>query len=377
MMHDMLHYYQPHLHHFLGRKKHTLPNNVSRAYYWSFEDALWDVLPTLGIAKGSTLLLPDFYCIDVVQNLNSHGYNVEYYPLDASFQISESLFTKYVQKSQPSAVVIFHACGIRSTILQTSFLRMLMNKGTVVIEDAVHNLIDMSAVVIQHHNHIIIDSLRKVSPLPGSFVYGKPEVIDRLQLHPMLFSWYSVQSGLYYFLFWIGMKFASILSFTKLAHYLHDHVLKKHDNIIGVELRSHKGLPIIQHIHRYIDVQRIQHVKQYQVALYMQTFHSLHIPQQNLSRTQELHVFPYITSPLIAEKLHPLLAKKNIYLTQKFMDSPWGKRHAVLFLPIGPHISNNEIVSLCHVIAICLRIISFDPSDPVATPSRPHTRQAQ
>lgn len=373
----MLHYYQPHLHHFLGRKRHTLPHNVSRAYYWSFEDALWDVLPTLGIAKGSTLLLPDFYCMDVAQNIISHGYIVKYYPLDTSFQISESLFTKYVQKFQPSAVVIFHACGIRSTILQTPFLRLLMKKGTVVIEDAVHNLIDMSAIAVQHKNHIIIDSLRKVSPLPGSFVYGKPEVIELLQQHVTSISWYSIQSGLYYFLFCIGMKFASILSSAKLAHLLHRHVLKWHDDIIGDELRSHKGLPIIQHIQRYIDVQRIQHVKQHQVALYMQTFHSLHIPQQTLPHTQELHVFPYITSPRIAEKLYPLLAKKNIYVTQKFMDSPWGKRHAVLFLPLGPHVSNNEIVSLCHAIATCLRIISFDPNDPIAISSPLRTQQAR
>lgn len=349
----MLHYYQPHLHHFLGRKQHHLVSNVNRAYYWSFEDALWDIFPSLGIQQGSTILLPDFYCMDVVNNIQSHGYKVEFYALDKNFQVNEDVLQQKVKHTAPSVIIIFHACGITSSIMKKQYIQTVFQKEIYIIEDAVHQLIKPEHVQILHTNHFIIDSLRKVSPLPGSFVYAKPEHIALLQQKTVHISWYSVQSGLYFLCFSLGLKIASLLNNAWLAHVLHDHVLKAHDDIVGDEKRSHAGIYLIQLLHHYIQFQRIEKIKRDQVGLYKTMFTQFKLPQVEIAITNEskLHVFPFVTSSSEMKKLVAKLHNKKLFLTHKFPDAPWSKKYGVLFLPLGPHIKKGEIEHLCTILA--------------------------
>lgn len=134
----MIHYYQPFLLPFLHRKRYRVPDAIQREYFVSFEDALWKLLPTYGITHGSTILVPDFYCMDVVNNIQSHGYTVRFYALDDHFQNIDP-FPKLIKKTDPAAVIIFHACGIRNKKADT-WIRENADGNLLIIEDAVQTL---------------------------------------------------------------------------------------------------------------------------------------------------------------------------------------------------------------------------------------------
>lgn len=114
----MLNYYQPFLWPFLQVKPNPVPSGIDSYYYHSFEDALWDLLQhKFNPGKKLTILVPDFYCSDVLDNLKLHGYKYIYYSLDKNFQITSSQFRKYLWLYKPDAVIIFHPCGLTSNLL--------------------------------------------------------------------------------------------------------------------------------------------------------------------------------------------------------------------------------------------------------------------
>lgn len=80
-------YYQPWLFPFLSLRKRYVPDGITRYTYHSFEDGLWDLLQHRGVARGAVILVPDFYCMDVISNIQNHGYTVVMYPLNKQFQI--------------------------------------------------------------------------------------------------------------------------------------------------------------------------------------------------------------------------------------------------------------------------------------------------
>src|SRR3989344_8457166 len=168
----MINYYQPWLYPFLKFSKTSISPRVKRFFYHSFEDALWDLLKNKKIPRGSLFLIPDFYCGDVLENIRLHGYKFIHYPLDKNFQIKVSKFSKILKKHPPDAVVIFHACGITSRLLSDLSWIKVLDKKTLLIEDSVHRVINPSKLKLVSDSHFIIDSLRKISPLYGSSMYG-------------------------------------------------------------------------------------------------------------------------------------------------------------------------------------------------------------
>ena len=178
----MLTYYQPFLFPFLHAKKYVLPKNVYRKFYISFEDGLWNLLKSQQIEHGSTIFIPDFYCMDVVQNIQLHGYTPVLYTLDDHFQISKknSDYLRRIQK--PTVLILFHACGIQNKRLTDPVYIQSVAQNSLVIEDAVQRLVNPENIQLHHANHVIIDSLRKTSPLHGSFIYGSKQLIHNLEV---------------------------------------------------------------------------------------------------------------------------------------------------------------------------------------------------
>jgi len=347
----MLYDYQTHLHHVLGHTRHTLARGVSRIYYWSFEDALWDVLLSFSVPKHAVILIPNFYCMDVVNNMKSHGYRPVMYPLDKNFQVSPSVMDAYIKRFHPHIVLVFHVCGITSSVLSSHILDTYMNHGGFVVEDAVHRLLTIERIKLIHTNHFIIDSLRKVSPLPGSFLYGKPQQITHLQHGQLHLSTYAICTTLIFVLYSIGLHLASFLSSGKLAHALKKHLLQRHDNIIGDEHRPHHGMFGIPFLHTCVQADNVKSKKLKQVTLYETLCKKFHIPFLNtLAYESEISMFPLVFPAHIMQRLSNNLHSHHIPVTYKFPDAPWSKTYGVLFLPLGQHVRVQEIECLCEKI---------------------------
>lgn len=359
----MINYYQPFLLPFLRTTPYTLPHHLKRYYYFSWEDGLWDLLEKKNVPRGSTILIPNFYCIDVVENIKNHGYHPVFYTLDNFFQIEHKQFRAIVEKEQPSVIFVFHACGLTSNLFKETAWMSSANNETIIIEDCVHRLVDPDDIQLLHPNHVVMDSLRKDSPLPGSFMYASPEFLSFDQGGRIL-TWYFLSSSVLYIYFRFVLTLSAILHISRLTSYAHTHILKAHDDIIGDSTKPHKGLFWIPWVHRFIHFKKVKNLKKKQVKYYIQRLPQSAIPESYYSITipeeeyQHLHVYPLgINLPAeTCKKLEASLHAKGIIVWCKFPDAPWSKDKAVLFLPLGFHIQKKDINYICQ------EILSFQHS---------------
>jgi len=351
----MIDHYQPFLLPFLKTRMHKIPKGVRQYYYYSFEDGLWDLLEKKKIPKGSTVLVPDFYCMDVVSNIRSHGWRVEYYNVDDSFQISLSSFKKYVQKYNPMVIVIFHAVGITSALsLHLDWIASL-RKNSIVIEDSVHRLVDPEKISIPRNNWFILDSVRKVSPLPGSFLYGKTDDMSFPQTKARFNIVYICSTVLLYIFFRFILIAGHVLSSSRLIYFAHKTVLAKHDNVIGDSSIPFRGLPGIPHIHRFLDFHAVSERKNTQVKLYesllwpyaSKIFFRIRI---HIGDYPFLHAYPIGIYGKVPNNLRNTLTSKRMMIWEKFPDSPWSQSRSVLFLPLGFHIKDKDIKNICNTL---------------------------
>jgi hypothetical protein len=345
----MINYYQPWLLPFLSVKKKRVPIGVKRYYYHSFEDALWDLLLKKQIKKGSILLFPNFYCQDVLNNVKAHGYKYVLYPLDPHFQVSPKTFRKYVKTYKPAVVFIFHACGITLRLITDLSRDNYLSQDTTIIEDCVHRLVNPKKVTLLGDNHYIIDSLRKVSPLPGSCLYGTAQSLSFPQTSNSSISEYVISSSLYYLWFRFALTISAVANVPSLASWAHTYVLKKHDDIIGDSRVPYSGFPLILHIFDRFNFNKVEKLKTKQVKLYerylnpifnKKPFYKVCVSKEDYGK---LHVYPlgYSIKPDI--QLERYLHKKGVVVWFKFPDSKWSENGGVLFLPLGFHITERNI----------------------------------
>ncbi len=356
----MLTYYQPFLFPFLHAKKYVLPKNVYRRFYISFEDGLWNLLRSHHITPGSVILIPDFYCMDVIQNIQHHGYTPVFYPLDDHFQISKKRFDYLRRVHKPTVIFLFHACGIQNTLLTDSAYIRKIARQSLIVEDAVQRLVNPKNIHLHHANHVIIDSLRKTSPLHGSFIYGSEQLIHNLEVQiPYLEFGYQVFTLLLFITFRLIFLIGVIFKSDVLVRYAHMHILRIHDDYIGDSIYGHTGPWYIPLIHQHISFSRIEHLKGKQSIRYARVLTKIHqIPELYSIRIDKqhypyLHVFPLgfkITKKISHETINLYFKQLGIPIWTKFPDCPWSKTRAVLFLPLGFHVGYNEIDRVCRLL---------------------------
>lgn len=356
----MLTYYQPFLLPFLHRKRYTLPDGVFQTHFLSFEDAMWSIFSLKNISQKSIVLVPDFYCMDVVENIERHGYTPVFYPLDNNFQIAKLVLERLIDTYKPSVLILFHACGITNTRLADGkYIEKLCNH-MLVVEDCVHRLINPSTVSVYHPNHFMIDSVRKVSPLYGSFVYSKmPISIPKIQMRQKEYS-YIILTHLLYSLFRIAFVLGVVIRSYGLVSFAHKRLLRFHDDLVGDSTYGYKGSRRNRMLHHYIDFSYIETHKQKQVALYEHLLKPLYIPSSPWYKVHMrsldkklLHVYPVgfkSRADFIVADVEKVLRDNRIPVWFKFQDSPWSNDRAVLFLPLGFHVTTGDIQRVCRLL---------------------------
>ena len=330
---------------FLQWQKNKLPENLECKYYLSFEDALWHIFSN----KRVKFLVPDFYCSDVLDNIREHGHEYVYYPLDKDFQISNAKFIKYLWLYQPDVVIIFHAAGVSSQLLIDTNWLSEIPEDCVIIEDSVQRLVDPRKTKPINNSHVVIDSLRKVSPIPGSRVFGKPDFFDKLPKRTLTTWHYAPLAFLYYLIFRLGLR----LGFTTWAF---DKALKRHDDLVGNDFGSALGIPFFWPLINRLNYNKIYKNKEDLVKIYEDylkkiyinpLFYKIEITEEDFGK---LHVYPVGINGPPPEKLIRHLHNNKILVWYKFTDTPWSKNRGILFLPLGFHIKENDIKKIGEVL---------------------------
>lgn len=361
---------------YLTWKRQQLPKTYNRTFFTSWEDALWEILRQKQILTG-TVLVPDFFCLDVIENMRAHGLQCEYYQLDKNLQPVTTDFLEQLKKYQPHIVVLFHAVGIQNNLL-TSFTswQKFLPKNTLLVEDCVHRVLSLSNVKVLHSNHIVIDSLRKVVPLMGAQCITHRSLALQPTPPTTTDSLYRVRLLWLWILFQLYLSLASYSKSWKTAAYWNtqaEAAMSKGYDLIGDNYTGVAGLAIFAWLSQYLAVDRIAAAKTWQVAVYeSQLTDTL---QQGWIRTisptepGSLRGYPLIVNNTAAKTFLATLRKKGLLVRYELAGCPWSNRQKILYLPLGPHLNSKDILSICKIIQRATKV-SAVPTLP-ARPVRP------
>ncbi len=344
---------------FSFRSDYTLPDELAENNYLSWEDALWDIIDVYKIKKGSVVLIPTFWCMDVVKNIGEHGLRCEYYPMDANFQTSEDELTRAIQTHRPTIVVIFHSVGIHNTLMTAN--NGWMSKLTdhqFVIEDSVHSIIDPREIIIKRDRHFVIDSWRKVMPLQGATIYGRKSEVSKFSHTRKSLSMYSFRI----IWLWVTMQWWLVLSSLRFPDYVSRAMKFKSttakraekDMIDAYELMGDSATacatlwPFV-FLRKHINTSYIKDIRRRQVIQYENLLELLWTDKRFI-RIQiaaddfgELRGYPICMTLASADYLIGKLREHGILIRSELEGSPWTKNKKVIYLPLGPHLSSRDI----------------------------------
>lgn len=338
----------------------SLAEGIRHRFYLSWEDAMWDLVDRLPIRAGTKVLVPDFWCEDVIKNMTAHGMICHRYPMDRAFQTPEEIMGERIHTIDPSIVIVFHAVGIRNRLLSEhrSWLQHL-HPDQILIEDSVHSIVDPSGVRLLHPRHIIIDSWRKVVPLQGSVMYHSAD-LDR-HLTPLEIP--TPPQTLAVCLLWALMQIFLTLQYAlrgRLGHMMGlcaERLMLIGYNRIGKNEHSAPIPGVFIRLWSHIDIERIWGVKRAQVSIYMQRLGDVLSRDERVFSiwrrpTDDAHLrgFPVGLVRGTAHELLGRLRDAGLLVRHELDDSPWSMRQKVIFLPLGPYLDDSDIHSVCDIL---------------------------
>jgi hypothetical protein len=341
---------------FFSWQRTKLPKNIQQSFFLSFEDALWQLIRQKQIPKGSIVLIPDFFCFDVVGNIKDHGLECQTYQVDKQLKVDQKDFVTKLKKYQPSAVIIFHPVGISNELLKNPDWLELLPSTSLLIEDCVHRLIDPNKIKLLDQRHYMIDSLRKVAPLQGSRVFSQ-EKIKTIGLDDWLLTLIYRSRVLFW---WLLMQLALIWTYyskNAKGDQLATIAMEKGYDIIGDQQRPSPNFYLFNYLSHHLNYQSIEKFKLEQADLYSARLNSIlaksnslfQIPFTLTDRAQ-LRGFPLGIELEAVEKFLDFCRQKQLHLRLELNDSPWSLKQKIVYLPMGPHVSHKEIEEICDLL---------------------------
>ncbi len=340
------------LSYFQKKKSVSVPAGIARRFYASWEDALWDLLRKANVRSHATVLVPDFFCQDVLENMAEHHLKPVFYSMDKNFQTDPEYFARTLKKEQPAVVVILHPAGITNPLFTYADVwKNALSAETILIEDSVHRVVMPEDVHLIHPRHVVMDSLRKVIPVPGSNVYGTPEFLQfaatpftaTLPYQIATFGWWAV--------FQLCLLCAQLPLGMRWNHWSNNQaenaMLAGYD-VIGDSYRAGRAWSIFRSMADHIAFARISAAKQEQVQQYFAmledtwnaTCYPISFPPEDAGRLRGLPVRLELKS---AQRILTFLRKNGILLRFELEGCPWTQRHKVMYLPLGPHLNESDI----------------------------------
>lgn len=347
--------------HYFSLNRINIPSNIGHLFYVSWEDALWDLLSHLQYTKPTTALLPEFFCGDVVSSMICHGLKPVYYPVDKNFYTNPQVFAKYLDKHKPSVVVILHSVGITNQLFaQKKVWLPSLSPETLLIEDSVHRIVDPQKIDLISPRHVVIDSLRKVVPVPGSNLYGHKEFINfKSPIWQQAFN-YQLKVFWFWLLFQLFLKTGVLWPSISIKNYLYSKAEKTmiigYDKI-GKSYTPASGWSLWGIMSKHLDLAKIYKTKKIQVNIYKQklkhllknsNFFEINIPESDYGF---LRGFPLGINVRNSSTILHKIRNNGLLLRFELNDSIWSTKHKVVYLPIGPHLTNKDIYTVCGILA--------------------------
>ncbi len=327
---------------YFHKEKSRIPNDISTAFYLSWEDVLWDICKSFQIKHNSVVLVPSFFCVDVMNNMKAHGLNPQYYEVDSQLQPVKSDLLKKINQTEPAFIVLFHAVGITNNLVTKEFIQKI-SKDIFIIEDCVHRITNPEEVHIYSEKHVLINSLRKVVPLQGSCIFAKKNIIKQLQGPHNTFLYSSAVIVL-----WLIMQFNFLLQKFVIKHaglFAEWSMLKGYD-IIGDNVKPGYCPRFFYTLYTHLDFHYIKKIKQEQANLYTSLIchdSESYTPKFNQSDKGELRGYPIVMQKTFAKKIIQQLRSKKIYIRPELIDSKWTQDRDIMYLPMGLHVTKYHI----------------------------------
>lgn len=338
---------------FIRSTTQLLSKGVFRRFYLSWEDALWHLLITQKVSHGSKILVPEFYCFDVVKNMKLHSLNVLTYEVDEKLRVNKVDFVTKLTKLKPKVVVVFHAVGIYNPLMdEVKSWTSLLKENVILIEDSVHKIIVPSEIKFVHRNHYVIDSLRKVVPLQGSCVYSQHLIPTITSSEYLLTLPYQLRVMWWWMVMQLNLcraYYAKSLAQATPFNLAAETAMMKGYDLIGTSQLASPGSWMVESLIGRIDSSKIAESKTNQAMMYhdglkeLMRSKKIWTPKIAHKDWGQLRGYPLILRLDAADRLLAFLRDEGIMLRFELNDSPWSKRQKIIFLPMGLHLSASEI----------------------------------
>ncbi len=327
---------------YFKKEKSIFPTGISSAFYLSWEDVLWDIIISFQIKKDSVVLVPSFFCVDVMNNIKDHGLTPIYYEVDKNLQPNQKDIESKIKQHNVTFLVLFHAVGITNNLVTKQFIETL-SKDIFIIEDCVHRITNPEEVVTYLDRHIIINSFRKVVPLQGSCIFARKPIIDQLKgpQKTIHYSWSVI-------ILWIAMQIALLIQqlFIKNMGLCAEWFMLKGYDIIGDNKKAGYCPQVFNYLYFRLNFDHIKNIKREQSQLYSSLIaknSNWYTPRFTKLDDGELRGYPLVIKKTISKKIILPFRMNNIYIRPELNDSKWTQDRTIIYLPMGLHIQKQHI----------------------------------
>lgn len=309
-------------------------------FYLSFEDALWALFAARKIEPGSSVLLPAFFCTEVMQNLRKHGFEVRTYRLDARLRCDRAALDAELEK-HPDVLILFRALGLDCPA--PIELSERVSGVKLIVEDCAHALIDPAQVRIEDSRHAMIDCLRKVTPLQGSHLYVREGPKGALGYSRRSWGYRFRAMGLY--LLWRLVFLCARLTSSAEIWSASERLFERFNSTIGTGSGA-PGTRLEEYLFRCIDLDLIKERRVAIGRIYRNGIErtcgsgglliDLDLAQEELCK---LKFYPLRSSRATWERLKPRLESRGIFLDLMYDDSPQCGDEVYVMLPLAPDLT--------------------------------------
>lgn len=340
---------------YLCLRRAKQPGSIKQLFYLSWEDALWDLLLKKRIPRGSIVMVPSFFCVDVENNIRAHGYTVTHYPVNNNLTVDVHSFEHLLDVYKPLVVIVFHAVGMYNKLFDSPRWMDKMDTRALLIEDSVHRILNPMNLVLRRPNHFIIDSLRKVIPMQGSRLFGSNTDLDFSSPPASQSFQYAFEVTLLWMrmnILWNLCQFFSGTRISVLFARCAERLMLRGYDRIGDALLSARGCYLFEALLPYLNFDKIYAVKNQQVAFYEKELDSIipvKLPYKDSDR-QELRGWPIVLPLTVAEPVLHYLRSHGLFVRFELDDCLWSARQKIIYLPLGLHMSEKKQTLICKLV---------------------------
>jgi len=121
-------------------------------------------------------------------------------------------------------------------------------------------------------------------------------------------------------------------------------------DLIGDSILPAKGFFIFNFLEMFIDFEKIEEIKQKQVKFYENNIVT-DVPYSEDDKSK-LMAYPIVLPIKIANQTLKRIRDMGLLLDFELNDSKWSKKHKIIYLPLGPHISNANLQEIIEKVSL-------------------------